>query len=128
MTAMSDHVENQFLDHFLSTTPSTAPTNVYVGLLINDPTDANTGTEITGGSYVRKLVSFAAASGGSASTNADVSFDQATTGWGVVSHFGIFDALTTGNLLFHGALVASKDIQTGDVFKIQSGNLTLTAD
>ena len=72
-------------------------------------------------------MTFAAASGGSISSNAAVEFDAATGSFGSVSHFGIFDASTGGNLLFHGAFAQAKTIASGDVLKIASGSLTITA-
>jgi len=55
-----------------------------------------------------------------------ISISRKLVAWGTITHFGIFDALTTGNLLVHGALTTSKTIDTGDVFKIASGSLTVT--
>lgn len=128
MSAASDYLEAKLLDHALGTTPYTAPANVYVGLFTSDPTDAGSGTEVSGGSYAREQASFAAATtpGGSASTNADITFTTATANWGTITHVGIYDASTAGNLLFHGAVTTSKTIESGDTFQISSGNLTIT--
>jgi hypothetical protein len=128
MSAASDYLENKVLDHFLGTASTTAPTNVYVALFTADPTDADSGTEVTtsGTAYARQTATFSAASSGSTSNSADIEFSQATANYGTVTHFGIYDASTAGNLLFHGALTSSKTIETGDVFKIASGNLTIT--
>lgn len=128
MSAASDYLENKVLDHFLGTASTTAPTNVYVALFTADPTDADSGTEVTtsGTAYARQTATFSAASSGSTSNSADIEFSQATANYGTVTHFGIYDASTAGNLLFHGALTSSKVIETGDVFKIASGNLTIT--
>lgn len=126
MSAASDYLENELLDHVLSNAAYTSPTTVYVGLFTSDPTDAGTGTEVSGGSYARQSASFATASGGSASTNADITFPTATANWGTITHVGIYDASTAGNLLFHGAVTTSKTIESGDTFQISSGNLTIT--
>jgi hypothetical protein len=128
MAEMSNYLENALLNGTLNGTTYTAPTTIYVGLYTSDPTDANTGTEVSGGSYARKAVTFATASGtsGSVATNADVTFDEATAAWGIVSYIGILDALTGGNLLYHTELDVAKDIDTGDIFLIQTGNLTVT--
>jgi hypothetical protein len=128
MAEMSNYLENALLNGTLNGTTYTAPTTVYVGLYTSDPTDANTGTEVSGGSYARKAVTFATASGtsGSVATNADVTFDEATAAWGIVSYIGILDALTGGNLLYHTELDVAKDIDTGDIFTITTGNLTVT--
>ena len=126
MSAMSNYLENALVNATLRNTAYTSPTTVYVGLFTTDPTDAGSGTEVSGGSYVRQSATFAAPSNGASSTSADVTFPQATANWGTVTHFGVFDASTAGNLLDHGALTTSKTIETGDVFKISSGNLTVT--
>jgi hypothetical protein len=43
-----------------------------------------------------------------------------------VTHMGIFDAVTSGNLLWHGALDASRVIADGDTFLFSIGNIALT--
>lgn len=126
MAAMSNYLENALINATLRNTSYTSPATVYIALFTTDPTDAGTGTEVSGGSYARQSATFATPSNGAAATNADVQFPQATGNWGTVTHFGIYDALTTGNLLYHGAFTSSKTIQTGDILKIVSGNLTVT--
>lgn len=126
MAAISNYLENALINATLRNTAYSSPATVYVALFTSDPTDAGSGTEVSGGSYARRSATFAAPSNGASSTNADVQFPQATGNWGTITHFGIYDALTTGNLLYHGALTTSKTIETGDVFKIASGNLTVT--
>lgn len=126
MAEMSNYLENAFINASLRATNFTAPTTVYVGLFTSDPTDAGSGTEVSGGSYVRKAATFGAPSNGVSTTTADITFDQATGTWGTISHIGILDASTSGNLLYHTPLDASKTIDTGDIFKIASGSLTVT--
>jgi len=129
MSAASDYLENKVLDHFLGTASTSAPATVYLALFTTDPTDAGSGTEVStsGTAYSRQSIAFSSASSGSTSNSADVEFSQATgSGFGTVTHFGIYDASTAGNLLFHGALTSSKTIDAGDVFKIASGNLSIT--
>jgi hypothetical protein len=128
MAAMSDFLENALINATLRNTTYTSPADVYVGLFTTDPTDDGSGTEVSGGSYAREIATFAAPSNGSSSTNADLQFAQATADWGTVTHFAIFDALSGGNMLYHGILTAAKTIETGDVFKIASGNLTVTLE
>jgi hypothetical protein len=126
MAEISNYLENALINGTIRATSYTAPTTVYVGLYTSDPTDANTGTEVTGGSYARQSVTFAAPSNGSSASNADITFPQATANWGTVGWIGILDASSSGNLLYHTVLDASKTIETGDIFKIASGNLTVT--
>lgn len=128
MAEFSDYLENKVLDHVLRNTSYTSPTTVYVGLFTSDPTDAGSGTEVSGGSYARQILSVTTASGGIVTSSADVTFPQATASWGTISHIGVLDALTSGNLLMHTPLTTSKAIDNGDILKITSGNLTVTLD
>jgi hypothetical protein len=126
MAAMSNYLENALINATLRNTSFTSPTTVYVGLYITDPTDANTGTEVTGGSYAREAVTFGAPSNGVSSNSALIEFNQATATWGTVAYMGISDALTSGNLLYYGALTSSKVIENGDVFKFDTAALSVT--
>jgi len=127
MSALSDYLENEILDHILGTGAYTMPTNVYVGLSTGSFADDNSGTELSGSGYTRKVASFGAASSGTASNDAAIEFPAATGSWGTVSHFGIFDASTSGNLLIHGALTSSKVIESGDILKVAVGDMDITA-
>jgi hypothetical protein len=126
MAEMSNYLENAVINAVLRNTTYTSPTTVYVGLFTSDPTDAGSGTEVSGGSYARVAVTFGAPSNGVSVNSAAVEFPQATDSWGTVAFIGIHDALTTGNLLFHTALDTSKAIATGDIFKIAISNLSVT--
>jgi len=127
MSAMSDYLENEILDHILGTGAYTMPSNVYIGLSTGSFSDDNSGTELSGSGYARQAITFAAASGASAATNATVTFPTATGSWGDVSSWGLFDASSSGNLLIHGAFASSKTIASGDVLRVNSGDLTVTA-
>lgn len=126
MAAMSNFLENALINATLRNTTYTSPTVVYVGLYITDPTDANTGTQVTGGSYARQAATFGAPADGGSTTTADITFPTCTADWGIIPFFGIFDAPISGNMLYHGALNNSKTIETGDILKIEAGNLTVT--
>jgi hypothetical protein len=126
MAEMSTYLEDALINATLRNTTYTSPAAVYVGLYTSDPTDANTGTEVSGGSYARTSVTFASPSNGVTTNSAAVEFPQATGNWGTVGWIGILDAATSGNLLYHTALDTSKVIETGDIFKISTGNLSVT--
>ena len=128
MSAMSDYLENEILDHILGTGSYTAPTTVYVGLSTGSFADDNSGTELSGSGYARVSATFSAAASGTTSNSAAIEFPAATGSWGVISHFGIFDASSAGNLLIHGAFTASKVIASGDILKISAGDLDVSAD
>lgn len=127
MSALSDYLENEILDHILSVGAYTMPSNVYVGLSTGSFADDNSGTEITGNNYARVVASFGVAASGTSSNDAAIEFAAATGSWGSVSHFGIFDAASAGNLLIHGAFTTAKTIASGDILKIPTGDLDITA-
>jgi len=126
MAEISNFLENALINATLRNTTYTSVATVYVSLWTSDPTDAGSGTEVSGGSYARTAVTFAAPSNGVTTNSADVTFPTATGNWGTVGWIGINDALTTGNLLYHTALDVAKAIDTGDIFKITTGNLSVT--
>ena len=126
MAEFSNYLENAVINAVLRNTSYTSPTTVYVGLYTTDPTDADSGTEVSGGSYARTSVAFDAPSNGVTQNTADLTFPTATASWGTVTHIGLHDASSGGNLLFHTALDTSKAIDSGDIFKITTGNLTVT--
>ena len=126
MAEISNFLENALINATLRNTTYTSVATVYVSLWTSDPTDAGSGTEVSGGSYARTAVTFAAPSNGVTTNSADVTFPTCTSSWGTVGWIGINDALTTGNLLYHTPLDTSKTIGTGDIFKISTGNLSVT--
>jgi hypothetical protein len=126
MAEISNYLENALINGTLRGTTYTAPTTTYLALYTNDPTDADTGTEITGGSYVRQAITFSSPSNGATSNSSAIEFPQATADWGTITHVGIRDAVTSGNLLYHTPLDTSKTISNGDIFKITSTNLSVT--
>jgi hypothetical protein len=130
MAGMSDYLENKIIDWLLRAQAFTAPATVYIGLLTAAPSDTGGGTEVSGGSYARVAVTSSLANwagtqsagstvassgtGGTTSNNAAITFPTPSANWGVATHLGIYDASTSGNLLFWVALTASKTINNGD--------------
>lgn len=123
---MSNYLEQALINGTLRATTYTAPTTIYIALYTTDPTDADVGTEVTGGSYARQSVTFGAPSNGVSTNSATVDFPQATVAWGTVGWIGLRDASTVGNLLYHTPLDVSKAIDVGDIFRIVSGSLSVT--
>ena len=126
--SFSNTFETHVLQYVFTTDSVTRPTAWYVGLFTADPTDTGSGaTEITGNNYSRVSATFTV-SGNAATTSAAVEFSAATGSWGTISHIGIFDASSGGNLIAHSALTASKAIASGDVFRIPTGDIDITLD
>lgn len=134
MTALSTYAERKVLDLLFKNTSFTAP-QAYIGLFTTDPTDSASGTEASGSGYARiridnKMSSATANSDNSQITNSSaITFAAASGGaFGTITHIGIFDASSSGNLLAHGALAASKTIADGDTFQINASGLVITID
>ena len=106
---------------------ATRPSAWYVALYTGAPNDAGGGTEVSGGAYARQAVTFSV-SGDTATNTGAVEYPTATAGYGTVTHVGIFDASTGGNLIAYAALTASKTIDTGDVLRLPAGDLDVTLD
>ena len=128
MAALSDHAEALLLDWLMTNGTATRPTAWYVGLYTAAPSDSGGGTEVAGNGYAREAVTFAAATspGGTTSNSGAVSFTASGGDWGTITHIGIHDASTGGNLLWHGSMTASKTVADGDTLEFSIGNIDLT--
>ena len=153
MSAASNYLENEVLDHVLGEgARDFTPPTLYVALFSGPASDvaqalergtmANTAGnwgyyEINTGGYTRESINFATASDGSAASNIDVTFPQATanynnpaTGGSTVNYVAIVDQVddgsSTSNVLFYGALTNPKEILNGDTLSIASGSLTVS--
>tara|TARA_R100000329_G_C7616849_1_gene219063 strand:- start:2344 stop:2730 length:387 start_codon:yes stop_codon:yes gene_type:complete len=126
MSEMSNYLENALINHTLRNSALSAPSAVYVSLHTANPDEDASGSELSGSAYARQAATFAAPSNGVSTTSADINFPQATGSWGTVSHIGIWDASSSGNMYYYTALDASKTIATGDILKIAAGSLTVT--
>lgn len=128
MAALSDYAEKLLLDWAMTTGSATRPTAWYVALYTAAPSDSGGGTEVSTGGYARQSVTFGAASspGGTTSNTNTVSFTASGANYGTVTHIGIFDNSSGGNLLWHGAMTASKTVNDGDTLEFSIGNIDLT--
>jgi hypothetical protein len=125
----SNYLENFLVDHLFRARTFTKPTVLYVALFTAAPSDAGGGTEVTGGAYARVNLApsdtnWAATQGGTSgnssgttgqtSNSVAITYPAPTADWGTITHYGIFDALSGGNLLIWDALTASRTILNGD--------------
>jgi len=129
MAALSDVAEKLLLDWLMTTGTATRPTAWYVALYTLAPSDSGGGTEVSGGGYARQSVTFDAAAtpGGTTSNNNVVQFTASGANYGTVTHIGIHSASSgSGNLLWHGAMTASRVVNDGDTLEFSVGNIDLT--
>lgn len=117
----------------LATGTVTAGSGGYIGLLTSAPSDSAGGTEVSssGTAYSRNQVGSTgqgnlSGSAGSITNDGEFKWDDATSDWGQITHVGLYDAATGGNLLVYGALQSAVDINTGDIFKIPANGFTIT--
>ena len=124
--SFTNFLETEILDHVFAGAAYTAPSTKYLALFtaISDG-EAGSVTEISGNAYARQTVAFTT-SGNTTSNNAAVEFPTATGSWGTVTHVGVYDASSSGNLMAYATLSSSKAIATGDVFRVPSGDLDIT--
>jgi hypothetical protein len=140
MTAMSDYLEGQFIDHVFRTATFSKPTVLAIALCTAAPTDSDTGSTITevanSFAYARETLNpldanWAAPTAGDGLTSnlSDITFGPASGGnWGTITHVAICDSAThnAGNLLFHGSLDSSATVNNGDTFVFSTNDLSIT--
>lgn len=144
-TALTDYAENKIVDHVFRATAfsESTPASYYVALYTTACSDSAAGTEVSGGSYARVAITRGTAdwngthgtttgassgTGGTISNAAAITFPAATADWGTVTHWGIVDASTAGNVVICSALTASRTITTGSTPAFAGGALTIQID
>lgn len=131
---LTDTEEVAILKVLVGNAAYATPTNLFIGLFTAVANiETASVTEVTGGSYARVetiagTTKWATPAAGAVSTNADIVFPTATADWGTVTHVGLNTASTAGTWKWIGLLTASKVVNNGDIFKILSGQLTLSLD
>jgi hypothetical protein len=144
MAAMTDYLENKLIDELFRGQAYTFPAGLHVGLLTAAPSDTGGGTEVSGNAYARQnlapsLTNWAGTQGattttastgnsGTTSNNVAITFPTPTASWGTVTHFGVWDASTSGNLLVYGALNIAKTINQGDTVTFPISSLSFQID
>jgi hypothetical protein len=123
---LTNYLEDKLIDHFLGTTSYTSPSDVYVALFTVSPGESGGGTEVTGGSYARQVSTFTASSSGATSNTGNIDFTGMPAA--TVVAIGIFDALTSGNMLLYGSLNTPRTLIAGDTLRIPTGDLDISID
>ena len=127
--SLSNLFETRVLTWLFTGDAVTRPSSFYVALFTSNPAEDASGTEVstTGTAYARQSVTFSV-SGNTATNTAAIEFPTATASYGTVTHVGVFDASSAGNLIAYAALTTSKAIDTGDVMRIPSSDLDVTME
>lgn len=119
----SAYLRSKVIKHNLGIAAFTMPTNVYLALYTSDPTINDTGTEVSGGSYARQQLSWGSESGGTVASNTSETIPVPAS---TVTHWGIRDALTGGNLLYFGAFDIPIINSGASTIPINSGDIQLS--
>lgn len=122
--AKSAYLRTRLVKHALGNTSFTMPTNTYLALFTSDPTVDATGTEVTGGSYARQLLAWGTESGGVLPTSGNVAFADLPTA--TITHWAIFDASTSGNMLYFGQFAFPLAVLAGDDLPFTAGDIYIT--
>ena len=132
MSAFSDHLESALVTATLRGGTYTGGA-VYVALFTSDPTDAGTGNELSDSGYVRQRAhttvasdGFTVPANGSTSNARNLIFPAIVDAQKTVTHWGIFDAQNSGNLLYHAAMLNPKTLDPTDVLSFPIGSLIIT--
>ena len=128
MASTTDYLEVALLNAVLRNTSYTSPTTVYISLHSSATADDGTGTELSGNGYARQSCAFDAphATSGTTQNTSAVTFSASGGAWSAATHFAIWDASTSGNMLFHAALDASRTAGDGDDLTFAAGALIAT--
>ena len=142
-TNLTNYHRNKLLDFLFRGQPYTPPATLYFAIFTTAATDETPGDEPADSVYHRAAItcSLSTFSGTDNSTSTDVSEGTGDTiyniatilwpdpanDWGVITHWGIFDALTGGHYLYWGEFSTSREIIVGDSgVRFAPGTLPIT--
>lgn len=132
MSAFSDYLEAQLINTTLRGATYTGG-SVFIALFTADPTDAGTGAELTDSGYIRQRAhttvasdGFTVPANGSSSNTRNIIFPAIVDAQKTITHWGIFDAQTSGNLLYHSSMLNPKTLDPTDVLSFPVGSLIVT--
>lgn len=120
---MSNYLEKKLGDHTLLNTAYTPAATLYLACYTTNPTKADVGTEVDDAAYDRQEITFQEDENGRYSNSNTITFPTATEDQGTITHLGVRDAGTSGNLLLFGALDTPRLILTNDFLKFLPGEI-----
>lgn len=127
--ALTNFGEKKILNHILRNIES-VPVSPYLALFKASPGEVGSQVdEISGNGYERQPIDFSeVTSDGTTQNSTTVTFPEATGNWGLITHWGIADSLTGGNLIMYGEVDEPKTVNKSDMIKFNPGNLTISID
>lgn len=95
----------------------------HLALYTSNPTASDTGTEVAGGSYARQPITFGSITGGAISNTVAITFNSVPSA--TITHYGIKDAVTGGDLKVYGTLSSPIVAVSGDNVTIPVGQISI---
>lgn len=121
---------NQVMGNLFKTKETPAlPGEYYIGLSSTAPniSGGNVTEPLSNSGYKRvKLENLSEPADGVITNEQAISFDESTANWGTMSHFVIYDAIESGNLLMYDTLSTPRNVETATIVTIKANSLTLT--
>jgi len=122
---ISNYLKTKLIDTSLRGIAYT-PTEVYIALYTDNPTDLDVGTEVTNTLYARRPITFDVDVNGITQNNTDIEFPISDLAWGTIKYIGIRDSLTVGNLLYYAPLTRMRVINKNTQLIFKIGQVVLT--
>lgn len=124
----TQYAANQIAGHTTGESSWTMPTALYAALYPGNPGAGLSGSsEFSGDGYARKeITSWGAVSNGVIANDQVEDFAAATGNWSEATHFVLFDASTSGNGIYYGALTTPQTVLSGQQYRIRVGDLVVT--
>lgn len=130
MPGFSTHLAHALMNHVFRGTSYTPPSDTYLALFVADPTDDDlTANELSAAWYGRHLIgAWTPPAAGVSSNTLQLTFNAVTDNAVTISHWGIYDQQTGGNLLASDKFTNPKTLNINDVFVVAPNDLMLTWD
>lgn len=129
MSQASNYLETALFNHVFRNTSFTSPASLFIALFTSTATTAEleAGTltnEVSGGSYARQSIAFAAPSNGVGLSSGTVTFPTASATWGTIRYGAVMDAASGGNVLWYGQLTSDVTINSGNTLQLAAGSVS----
>ena len=118
----TEYLRTMVGNHVLNNTVYTSPEDLYVALFTTAPTIEGGGTEVTGGSYTRAIITFTETATDGEFENNSVSISDMPEA--TVIAIGIYDDETAGDLLAF-EVFSPVSVAASDTYPINAGVLTI---
>ena len=135
MAQATNYMETEVLSGLLNGTAiQLSAAKPYIALLTSAPDENGVATEVAGGGYARVQIggtgqgNFSNNGEGVAVNDAEFRWNDCTTDWGTITHVGLFDEATNGQMLIYGTLQQPIVLETGDIFKVPANGFTISID